>query len=169
LLRSLGITAVYVTHDQAEAMALGDRIVVMRNGAIAQIGTPREIYFEPASRFIAEFVGAANILEATAADGFLALRGGRLAIEGDGKNARGNVVAMVRPEAIALVAPEGASLTGRLETASFVGDRLRLTVAGVSERPLSIDAPNTVSARPGDRVGLSIDPNAIRLFPGERS
>jgi len=169
LLRSLGITAVYVTHDQAEAMALGDRIVVMRNGAIAQIGTPREIYFEPASRFIAEFVGAANILEATAADGFLALRGGRLAIGGDGKNARGNVVAMVRPEAIALVAPEGASLTGRLETASFVGDRLRLTVAGVSERPLSIDAPNTVSARPGDRVGLSIDPNAIRLFPGERS
>ena len=63
LLRSLGITAIYVTHDQAEAMALGDRIVVMRKGTIAQVGTPRDIYFAPASRFVAEFIGAANILE----------------------------------------------------------------------------------------------------------
>src|SRR6516165_7733511 len=64
LLRTLGITAIYVTHDQAEAMALGDRIAVMRNGAIAQIGTPRDIYFAPASRFVAEFIGAANIVDA---------------------------------------------------------------------------------------------------------
>src|SRR6266542_145931 len=77
LLRSLGITTVYVTHDQAEAMALGDRIVVMRAGAIAQIGSPREIYFEPASRFVAEFVGAANIVEGTACDGAIVLRRGR--------------------------------------------------------------------------------------------
>ena len=63
LLRTLGITAIYVTHDQAEAMALGDRIVVMRKGAIAQVGAPRDIYFAPASRFVAEFVGAANIVE----------------------------------------------------------------------------------------------------------
>jgi len=61
LLRALGITAIYVTHDQAEAMALGDRVVVMRKGAIAQIGTPREIYFAPANRFVAEFVGARRI------------------------------------------------------------------------------------------------------------
>ena len=58
----------------AEAMVLGDRIVVMRHGAIAQIGTPREIYFEPASRFVAEFVGAANIVEGTATDGAIVLR-----------------------------------------------------------------------------------------------
>ena len=64
LLRMLGITAIYVTHDQSEAMALGDRIVVMRKGAIAQIGTPRDIYFAPANRFVAEFIGAANIVEA---------------------------------------------------------------------------------------------------------
>eukprot|EP01035_Chromulina_nebulosa_P069371 gene69371-biopygen28983 len=76
LLRSLGITAIYVTHDQAEAMELGDRIVVMRKGAIAQIGTPREIYFAPQSRFVAEFVGAANIIEAPVAEGHLVLPGG---------------------------------------------------------------------------------------------
>src|SRR5262247_3166725 len=71
LLRTLGITAIYVTHDQAEAMALGDRIVVMRKGAIAQVGAPRDIYFAPASRFVAEFIGAANVLEATATNGAL--------------------------------------------------------------------------------------------------
>lgn len=162
LLRSLGITAIYVTHDQAEAMALGDRIVVMRSGEIAQIGAPREIYFEPQNRFVAEFVGAANILEAEAEGGFLALPGGRLAVASE---AKGPVVAMVRPEAIAVVAPEGAGLKGRIETVSFVGDRLRLMVAGVTERPVSIDAPNTVSVRAGDQVGLAIDPGAVRLFP----
>src|SRR5262244_809577 len=68
LLRMLGVTTIYVTHDQAEAMALGDRIVVMRSGAIAQTGTPREIYFSPSNRFVAEFIGAANILEGECAD-----------------------------------------------------------------------------------------------------
>ncbi|MDB5633700.1 MAG: transporter related, partial [Tardiphaga sp.] len=80
LLRSLGITAIYVTHDQAEAMVLGDRIVVMRKGAIAQIGTPREVYFAPQSRFVAEFVGAANIVEGAVSGGQLLLPGGRLAL-----------------------------------------------------------------------------------------
>ncbi|HTV36075.1 MAG TPA: ABC transporter ATP-binding protein, partial [Xanthobacteraceae bacterium] len=78
LLRALGITTIYVTHDQAEAMALGDRIVVMRKGAIAQVGTPRDIYFAPASRFVAEFVGAANIVEAVCKGGALMLPGGQL-------------------------------------------------------------------------------------------
>src|SRR5580704_11414564 len=104
LLRTLGITTIYVTHDQAEAMALGDRIVVMRNGAIAQIGSPREIYFSPQSRFVAEFVGAANILEASIENGELKLPGGRIKL-GNGAPA-GAVTAMVRPEAIAIVPPE---------------------------------------------------------------
>ena len=64
LLRALGITAIYVTHDQSEAMELGDRIVVMSKGGIAQVGTPRDIYFTPCNRFVAEFIGAANIIEA---------------------------------------------------------------------------------------------------------
>jgi putative spermidine/putrescine transport system ATP-binding protein len=79
LLRDLGITAIYVTHDQAEAMELGDRIVVMRKGAIAQIGSPREVYFTPNSRFVAEFVGAANIVEAPMEHGQLVLPGGATA------------------------------------------------------------------------------------------
>jgi len=162
LLRSLGITTVYVTHDQAEAMALGDRIVVMRHGAIAQVGTPREIYFEPTSRFVAEFVGAANIVEGIASDGAIVLPGGRIAIA-DGMS--GKVTLMVRPEAIAVVSPDMAELTGRIESVTFVGDRQRIVISDAATRPLLVDAPNTIAAAPGARVGLRADPGRIRVLP----
>src|SRR4030095_8370299 len=83
-LGALGITTIYVTHDQSEAMELGDRVVVMRKGMIAQIGTPREIYFTPRNRFVAEFIGAANIVESAVEDGHLVLPGGRQPIHCDG-------------------------------------------------------------------------------------
>jgi len=165
LLRMLGITTIYVTHDQAEAMVLGDRVVVMRKGAIAQIGTPRDIYFAPTNRFVAEFVGAANLVEGIAADGIIALPGGRLAVAESGA---GPVVAMIRPESIQVVAPDEAELSGRVERVSFIGDRQRLTVSGAAPRPLLIDSPNTLDIKLGERVGLSIAPTAVRLLPGER-
>src|ERR1700761_966039 len=113
LLRALGITAIYVTHDQAEAMELGDRIVVMNKGVIAQIGTPREIYFAPNSRFVAEFIGAANIIESPIEDGHLVLPGGRQPIGGDASLAA--AVAMIRPETIGIVQMDAAPLTGTIE------------------------------------------------------
>src|SRR5690606_12401552 len=79
LLRSLQITSIYVTHDQAEAMALGDRIVVMEHGRVAQIGSPREIYQKPASRFVAEFIGTTNRLTGRAENGVFSCRAGRIA------------------------------------------------------------------------------------------
>jgi putative spermidine/putrescine transport system ATP-binding protein len=167
LLRALGITTVYVTHDQSEAMVLGDRIVVMRKGSIAQVGSPRDIYFAPQSRFVAEFIGAANILEATAQSGALDLPGGRLAV--DGSVADGPVVAMVRPETIAVTAAGQAALTGRVDTVSFVGDRLRLTVSEAAARPITVDAANTVEVKVGERIGLVIEPGAVRVLPGEPS
>jgi putative spermidine/putrescine transport system ATP-binding protein len=165
LLRTLGITTIYVTHDQAEAMALGDRVVVMRKGSIAQIGTPRDIYFAPANRFVAEFVGAANLVEARAVDGALALPGGKLPI--NGANYAGDVVAMIRPESIYVIAPDAAPLSGQVERVSFVGDRQRLTVSGAAQRSLMIDAPNTLEVKIGERIGLKIDPAAIRVLPRE--
>ena len=163
LLRTLGITAIYVTHDQAEAMALGDRIVVMRKGAIAQVGAPRDIYFAPASRFVAEFVGAANILEGVSGSGTLILRGGRLTIEKT--SVEGPALAMVRPESIVIVAAENAGLTGEVTSVSFVGDRQRLSISGAADRTIMVDVPNTLMVKAGDRVGLSVDPSAIRLLP----
>jgi len=165
LLRALGITAIYVTHDQSEAMELGDRIVVMSKGAIAQVGSPREIYFTPRNRFVAEFIGAANIIEAAIANGELVLPGGRQPITGHADLTA--AVAMVRPESIRLVDASAAPLKGTIESVAFNGDRQRLLVGGASDKPLTIDAPNTVQAKPGDQVGLSIVPDAIRLLPPE--
>lgn len=165
LLRALGITTIYVTHDQSEAMELGDRIVVMRKGAIAQVGTPRDIYFMPQSRFVAEFIGAANIVEAPLANGCLALSGGRLPVGGVAEMKA--AVAMIRPETIQIVEAGAASLSGTIDSVSFIGDRQRIVVSGASDKPLTVDAPNTVKAQAGERVGLSIAPDAVRFLPQE--
>ena len=163
LLRALGITTIYVTHDQAEAMELGDRIVVMRKGAIAQIGSPCEIYFTPQNRFVAEFIGAANIIEAPLENGHLVLPGGRQPI--DGNASQPEAVAMIRPETIGIVSPANAPLSGTIDSVSFIGDRQRVIVSAAADRPLTVDAPNTIRATIGERVGLSIAPDAVRLLP----
>jgi putative spermidine/putrescine transport system ATP-binding protein len=165
LLRTLGITAVYVTHDQAEAMTLGDRVVVMGKGAIAQIGTPKEVYFKPASRFVAEFIGAANIVEGVAAAGRLSLPGGVLPLVNSG--AVGPVSVMIRPEAISIVAPSESTCCGVVESVSFLGDRQRLNVSGVATRPITAEVANSFDVKVGEQVGVSIHPQAIRLLPGE--
>ena len=165
LLRALGITAIYVTHDQGEAMELGDRIVVMQKGSIAQIGTPRDIYFRPRNRFVAEFIGAANIIECPIENGNLILPGGRQPISSITNLAA--AVAMIRPETIQIVDAGAAALSGTVDGVSFVGDRQRISVSGVSDRPINVDAPNTVQAKPGERVGLMVAPEAVRLLPPE--
>ena len=165
LLRALGITTIYVTHDQSEAMELGDRVVVMQKGTIAQIGTPREIYFTPRSRFVAEFIGAANIVEAAIEDGHLVLPGGRQPIHSEGDMPA--AVAMIRPETICVTSAGGAALSGTIDSVSFIGDRQRLVVSGASNRLLTVDAPNTVRVEAGERIGLSIPQDAIRVLPPE--
>jgi putative spermidine/putrescine transport system ATP-binding protein len=165
LLRALGVTTIYVTHDQSEAMELGDRVVVMQKGAIAQVGTPREIYFTPKNRFVAEFIGAANIIEAAVESGYLVLPGGRQPVGGVATMPA--VVAMIRPETIQVVEAGRAPLSGIIDSVSFIGDRQRLVVSGASSKPLTVDAPNTVQAKAGERVGLSISPDAVRLLPTE--
>jgi putative spermidine/putrescine transport system ATP-binding protein len=165
LLRALGITTIYVTHDQAEAMELGDRIVVMQKGGIAQIGTPRDIYFTPKNRFVAEFIGAANIVEAPLEHGHLVLPGGRQPVGGDASLPA--AVAMIRPETIRVVAAADAPLSGIIDSVNFIGDRQRLVVSAASGKFLNVDAPNTIKLRAGERIGLSIAPDAIRLLPPE--
>ena len=95
LLRGLGITAVYVTHDQAEAMALGDRVAVLSEGRIAQIGTPREIWFAPADRFVASFIGVTSQFPGEVRGGELRFLGAVLPWTGAG----GRVTVVLRPDA----------------------------------------------------------------------
>ena len=158
VLRSLSITAVFVTHDQAEAMALGDRVAVMRQGRIEQIGTPEAIYRAPATRFVAGFVGTLNVLGGRVAGGRVLLPGGFLAADlPDGAPAP-----CCRPEALRLD-PEGG-LEGTVVAAFFQGDRTRLTVTGAAEAPLTLDVP-WPAPRVGERVRLSADPSAIVSLP----
>ena len=161
LLRRLGITAVYVTHDQAEAMALGDRIVVMEQGRVAQIGRARDIYFSPRSRFVADFIGTMNRLAGEATAGLLSLPGGTLPWT---RPERGRVEALCRPEHL-MLRPEG-TLTGRIVAVFFLGDRTRLTVEGIADAPVIVDTAERREFARGDAVRLALDPANLLVLEG---
>lgn len=135
LLRKLNITAVYVTHDQQEAMALGDRIAILERGRIAQIGTPRDIYQQPATRFVADFVGAINGLQP------------------DGP---GTAMRYCRPEDIQLVAPAAGICNGRICGQLFLGATQRLLIDIGGETPIQVDCSAREQWQTGQKVGISI-------------
>ncbi|WP_223998859.1 ABC transporter ATP-binding protein [Aureimonas sp. SA4125] len=152
LQRRLGITFVFVTHDQSEALSMADRVAVFDAGKIRQIGTPEEIYRRPATRFVADFVGSSNVLPPDLVE----------AIAGERR------WASLRPEAIRLVAPEAAAphLVGRLTTRSFLGatTRLGIDLGGLAlhaivpaETAVTLDAP----------VGIAFDRTALHLMEPE--
>ncbi len=132
---------------------------------IVQIGTPREIYFKPRNRFVAEFIGAANIVEAPLENGHLVLPGGRQPIGGEASLSA--ALAMIRPETIRIVEPANAPLSGTIDSISFIGDRQRMVVSGASDKYLTVDAPNTIKVQAGERIGLLIASDAVRLLPLE--
>jgi putative spermidine/putrescine transport system ATP-binding protein len=157
LLRRLGITAVYVTHDQHEAMALGDRIVVMNRGRVAQIGAPRDIYRAPADRFVADFIGTMNRLTGETRDGAFLCPGGRLPWAGDAPTRE----VLFRPEDVAIVPPTEAELTGQVAAAIFLGDRTRLSISGVGAEPIIVETTGRQIFTLGDTVHLKIAKGAL--------
>jgi putative spermidine/putrescine transport system ATP-binding protein len=159
LLRELGVTTVYVTHDQAEAMELGDRIVVMSAGRIEQIGTPREIYYQPASRAVAQFVGTLNRIAGQWQGGMLRTSGG--AVPADKPQTMGAAELYFRPEDATLAAPAAAQLRGVIEQATFLGERTRLTIGGAAPDALLVDVAGRVELARGTPVGISIAPEAL--------
>ncbi|HSL41297.1 MAG TPA: ABC transporter ATP-binding protein, partial [Desulforhopalus sp.] len=161
LLRQLGITAVYVTHDQAEAMSLGDRIVVMRQGRVAQVGTPRTVYYEPGNPFVADFIGTMNRLEGVVRDGVFEVPGGHIALPA---REDGPLQLLFRPEnAVAKELPDGM-LKGTVSGAFFLGDRTRLIVNGVGKEPLTIETGGRREYRQGEEIGIDIDAETILIF-----
>lgn len=155
LLRELGTTAVYVTHDQQEALALGDRIVVMGEGRIAQIGTPTQIYQRPASRFVAGFVGQLHRFEVRAHSGAeVAVAGGRLPWTGAASTL------FCRPEHLEPSATP-AHLTGILVGHFFQGAHSRLLVEVGTGQPLLVDTAQPLRAQPGDLLHLNVRPDAL--------
>ncbi|HEY1608178.1 MAG TPA: ABC transporter ATP-binding protein [Paraburkholderia sp.] len=158
LLRTLGVTTVYVTHDQAEAMELGDRIVVMGAGRIEQAGTPREIYYRPASRAVAQFVGTLNRVAGEWRDGALATTGGTLPVP---EALAGSTELFFRPEDAWLADPAAAHLRGIVEHAAFLGERTRLTIGGAAPDALIVDVAGRMELARGTPVGVSVAVDAL--------
>ncbi|RZT39446.1 ABC transporter ATP-binding protein [Cupriavidus agavae] len=158
LLRSLHITAVYVTHDQAEAMALGDRIIVMDRGRIAQSGTPQDIYRQPANAFVADFIGTMNHLPGQAEAGRWRVPGGTVPM-GPPQDlpVSASVRLMFRPEDVALAHGDHAHVEGTIVTALFLGNHTRLLVDVGAPAPLIVDTARRDAWQAGQRVGLRID------------
>jgi len=173
LQRRVGITAIYVTHDQEEALAIADRVVLMNAGRVIQMGTPEDVYRHPANEFAADFLGVGNTLAARAEPGALQVAGQRLAYEGA---ARGPVTVILRSSDLALSsagtagrsaepshagATAGEALSGTLEESLFLGAYYRHYVR-VGEAVLMVDGP--VPVRPGP-VTVSVPPERTRVFP----
>jgi putative spermidine/putrescine transport system ATP-binding protein len=175
LQRQLNVTVVYVTHDQAEAMALSDTIVVMEQGKVSQVGSPRDLYNRPATRFTAAFVGASNRRETTleTANGRPAVRWANtlLPVAANGNLPTGQTVtASWRPEDASLDARDRAtpnSLTGTIELVTFLGPITRLDVRLDGDpEPVIVDLSSN-DARdltPGPPISRTIPPEAIRLY-----
>lgn len=164
LLRSLGITAIYVTHDQSEAMALGDRIVVMNIGRAAQIGTPRQIYFEPRNQFVADFIGTINRLPCRIQEGNLVFPGKSIPLAKT-QRVRAQDEEMVdvffRPEHATVVETGQGHLSATVVASFFMGDRTRLIVKGSAPRHLTIEASGHQSFDSGRQVDIKIESSAL--------
>ncbi len=169
LQRTLGITTVFVTHDQEEALSMSDRIVVMNEGRIEQLGTPFEIYNRPKTRFVASFIGTLNILDAEVVDA----QSGAIRI--DGQEARvGRQIAAVagsgcavalRPEAVTLQDPGNGCnrVTGTIEDVAFLGAVVRIKV-GVGGSRILLDrfnSPGLPPPVPGESVTLHFSPDDL--------
>ena len=179
LQRRLGITTVYVTHDQEEALCLSDRIAVMSGGRILQVGTPEDVYARPAALRVAEFIGEGNFLRGTAggADGAaeVTLRNGaRLHAAGPGERLRGEVWLGFRPQDVAVRAADAASgrgeLTGTLRSRTYSGAQVRYDIDCGFERLVAAHVPSASAAgslREGATVALTVPPAQVMLFPGQ--
>ena len=177
LQKKLGVTTVYVTHDQEEAMAISDRIAVMNKGEIAQIGDAEELYRHPASLFVARFIGQANLIKALVAaiaDGCVELdiaehRHILAATEAGDLQPGQAVTAVIRPEALTIVAPGklASGLAGVISSCTYLGDKCEYAV-DFGGTAIHITKPNPQPSdrlAPGTQVAVQLPPAGVQLLP----
>jgi sn-glycerol 3-phosphate transport system ATP-binding protein len=150
LQRRLGLTVIYVTHDQTEAMTLSDLVLLMRDGRVEQAGSPQALYEAPVSTFAAEFIG----------DPPMAL------IEGAALGAPGVRVG-IRPEHLSAVPPDTAHLTGTVREVEYLGADTHIVIDHPAARGLIVSAPGYSRAQPGEAIGLAIPEENRVLFDAE--
>ena len=172
----VGITFVYVTHDQEEALTMSDRIAVMSGGHVEQVGPPEEIYEEPATAYVADFLGVSNLMDAVAegstGDGLCRVKLGEFELHGGRgeTRARGDVKVVIRPERVR-VEPHGASganrVPGMVRRSVYLGSSTQLIVQMAHGETVQVLVQNTGEALPfsqGDPVSLFLPPEALRVL-----
>jgi len=173
--KDLSLTAIHVTHDQSEAMSISDRIAVMKQGRVVQVGTPQELYLQPGSLFVAHFIGESNFLEgsvvgASNGDLEIELRGGvRIHAIGEGVRKGERVVLAIRPEIFAVergVRKSKNALTGKIEKITFEGTFVRYVVRLESQDPAVVIKPSLAETwiDVGTNVTLSFAPEKVHVF-----
>lgn len=171
LQRRTRITTIYVTHDQSEAMSLSDRIAVMRDGKVEQVGTPLEIYEHPASPFVAQFVGGANLVDAMydAERGTLTIGSAKVQLPKLISDMTGGKVKVtMKPEAVTLSPqPTKGMADALVESKEYLGFTTNFVVAawGAQLRVSSMSSTVTEQITPGMQVGLSVDWSRCTFFP----
>ena len=162
--QELGITFIYVTHDQEEALSMSDTVVVMDKGKIQQIGTPEDIYNEPVNAFVADFIGESNIVDAIMIDDYQVTFGGvRFKCLDSGFDKNEFVEAVVRPEDIKIVEPGAkAALTGTITSVTFKGVHFEILVdVGGFIWMIQTTQENL---KEGETIGMYIEPDAIHIM-----
>ncbi|MBQ9988583.1 MAG: ABC transporter ATP-binding protein [Clostridia bacterium] len=161
--QQLGITFIFVTHDQEEALTMSDTIVVMSRGQIQQIGTPVDIYNEPANAFVADFIGESNLLEGVMEKDYLCRFAGYsfpCLDKGFMKNEEVEIV--VRPEDVDIVAPEKGMIVCTVRSIVFMGVHYEIMLEGADGMLWKVHTTDPVE--PGAVVGLYLDPDAIHVM-----
>ena len=166
ILGELSLTAIYVTHDQVEAMSLGHELIIMRGGRIEQAGTPLEVYTRPATPFVATFLGCANLVEGECvrSRGETRLRLPFVELGAPEGTPVGPCRVMLRPEDIAIVAEGEGQMRGVVTAAVFLGNQARLTVSA-GGCALTVDASNESIPAPGVAVSLRLRESKLRIMP----
>ena len=154
--RELGATTIYVTHDQVEAMTLADRVVVLRDGAIEQVGSPLELYDHPANQFVAQFIGtpSMNMVPAQALGALAPLVGKPMPAEG---------FVGVRPESVHVLPKDNGKVQGRVELIEALGADTLIYVEALGVSLVSRQNQRT-NLTPGDTVAIEFDPNSLHIF-----
>ena len=162
---TLGVTTIYVTHDQIEAMTLADRVVVMSKAEIQQIGTPEAIYNDPANLFVAGFIGspAMNLVKGRMNQGVFEAPGARIASFGD--STREQVVLGLRAEDLRVVAPDAGQFAADVFSFELTGDATLVTLK-LDNQLLTARAGKSLRLRIGERVGFAVDAARCHLFDG---
>ena len=160
--QQLGITFVFVTHDQEEALTMSDRVVVMDGGKIQQVGTPQDIYNEPENAFVADFIGESNILDGKMLkDFYVEFSGQKFDCLDSGFEANEAVDVVVRPEDVDIVPVDKGMLTGVVTSVSFLGVHYEIIV-DIGGFKWMIQSTDFVAE--GDYIGLYIEPDAIHIM-----